>query len=89
MIYNVNKGMKMSIRVSNIYGLNIYDDRGALIGKAYDLILNMEKGEVVRITTEPLKSMGKSKEEMTKLLQQKSILFKRVRSIRDIIVVGK
>ena len=79
----------MSVRVSKIYGLNIYDDKGALLGKAYDLILNIEKGEVVRITTEPLKSMGKSKEEMTKILQKKSILFKRVKSIGDIVVVGK
>ena len=79
----------MSIRVSKIYGLSIYDSKGVLLGKAYDLILNLEKGEVVRITTEPLKSMGKSKEEMTKILQKKSILFKRVKTIRDIVVVEK
>jgi len=79
----------MTVRVSKIYGLSIFDDNGLLLGKAFDLILNLEKGEVVRITTESLKSITGSKEELTKLLQQKSILFRRVKSIKDIIVVGK
>lgn len=79
----------MTVRISKIYGLNIFDDNGLLLGKAFDLILNLEKGEVVRITTEPLKSISGSKEELTKLLQQKSILFRRVRSIKDIIVAAR
>lgn len=81
--------INMTVLVSKMYGLSIFDDNGLLLGKTFDLILNLEKGEVVRITTEPLKSISGSKEELTKLLQQKSILFRRVKSIKDIIVVGK
>jgi sporulation protein YlmC with PRC-barrel domain len=72
-----------------MYGMNIYDQSGAFLGKAYDVILNLHKGEVVRITTEPLKHLSKTKEDMTKMLQKKSILFKRVKSLKDIIVVGR
>ncbi|MFH0986798.1 MAG: PRC-barrel domain-containing protein [Candidatus Micrarchaeota archaeon] len=79
----------MTFHVSRMYGLSIYDTDGEFLGKAYDLILNMETGEVVRITTEPLRSMNASKEELTRTLQKKSILYKRVRSVKDIIVVGK
>ena len=79
----------MSFLVSRMYGLNIYDDSGVFIGKAYDLILNMETGEVIRITTEPLKNISGSKNDLVKTLQKKSILYKRVKSVRDIIVVGK
>lgn len=79
----------MAFRLSKMYGMNIYDGNGLFIGKAYDVILNLEKGEVVRITTEPIKNISATKEEMTKLLQKKSILFSRVKSLKDIIVVGK
>ncbi len=79
----------MSIPVSRIYGLSIYDDKGEYIGKAYDLIINMETGEVVRITTEPLRMLSPNKEELAKLLQKKSIMYKRVKSVKDIIIVGK
>ena len=79
----------MAIQVSKMYGLSIYDDNGAYLGKAYDLILNLESGDVVRITTEPLKDISDSKEDMNKVIQQKSILFKRVKSVKDIVVVGR
>ena len=79
----------MTFQVSKIYGLSIYDDNGTFIGKAFDLVLNMETGEVIRITTEPLKNISGSKEDWVKTLQKKSILYKRVKSVRDIIVVGK
>ena len=72
-----------------MYGLGIYDDNGAYLGKAFDLILDMESGDVIRITTEPLRDITNTKEDINKVLQQKSILFKRVKSIKDIIVVGK
>ena len=79
----------MSVEVSKLYGLNIFDDHGAYLGKAYDLILDMESGEVVRMTTEPIKTMASSKEDAAKMLHQKSVLFSRVKSVRDIIIVGK
>ena len=79
----------MSFPISKMYGLSIYDENGGFIGKAYDLILNLETGEVVRITTEPLKSISSTKDELTKTLQKNSIMFKRVKSVRDIIVVGR
>lgn len=79
----------MTVRISKLYGLNIYNENGLFLGKAYDFILNLENGEIVRVTTEPLKSISASKEELTKLLQKKSILYKRIKSVKDIIVVGK
>ncbi|RLG21208.1 hypothetical protein DRN74_02990 [Candidatus Micrarchaeota archaeon] len=78
----------MVVRVSQMYGLEIYDTDGSYIGKAYDLILNLEKGEVVRITTEPLGKI-KSPEKIEEIIKRKSILFSRVRNIKDIIVVNK
>ncbi len=79
----------MSFLLSKMYGLNIYDDNGRYLGKVYDVILNVETGDVVRITTEPLKKITTSREELVKTLQKKSIMFKRVKSVGDILIVGK
>ncbi|MEM0372229.1 MAG: PRC-barrel domain-containing protein [archaeon] len=79
----------MTFPISQMYGLSIFDIDGAYLGKAHDFILNMETGEVVRITTEQIKSISSAKEDLAKLLQKKSIMYKRVKSVKDIIVVGK
>lgn len=77
----------MAVKVSKMYGIDIYTDEGAYIGKVHDVILNMEKGEVVRLTTEPLKI--EPTEHAKKMLQDKTVLFKNVRSVGDILIVGK
>lgn len=77
----------MTKRISTLYGMDIYTDDAGYIGKVNDIILNLEKGEVVRITTEPLKTI--SKEEAKKVLKEKSILYKNVRSVRDIMLVSR
>ncbi len=78
----------MAIRASKLYGLDIYDSDGRYLGKVNDLILNLETGEVVRLTTEPLKA-NITKEELPKLLKRKSVMYKRVKAVRDILIVGK
>ena len=76
------------VKLSKIYGADIYDDQGKHLGKAYDFIINVENGEIVRITTEPL-TASLSKDTIEKILREKSILFRRVKSIGDIIVVSR
>ena len=67
--------------------MDIYTDEAGYIGKVNDVILNLEKGEVVRLTTETLKAV--SREEAAKVLKDKSILYRNVRSAGDILLVSK
>jgi len=76
------------IKASKLYGLDIYDSDGARIGKVHDLILNLEAGEVVRLTTAPLHTRM-SREKIPELIQKQSILYKRVNSARDILIVNR
>jgi sporulation protein YlmC with PRC-barrel domain len=78
----------MGITASRMYGLDIYDTEGAYLGKVNDIIINLEKGEIVRVTTEPLRG-SLTKEELPKVLQEKSILYKRVQSVGDIMLISK
>ena len=72
--------------LSKLFGMEIYSVDGDYKGKVFDLIINLEKGKVETITTEPLKP--KTKQEAKKILTEKSIPFRNVRSAKDIIVVG-
>ena len=44
----------MSIKASKYYGMDIYTDGGKFLGRVQDLVIDMENGEVVRLTMEPL-----------------------------------
>ncbi|MCD4740684.1 PRC-barrel domain-containing protein [archaeon] len=75
------------IHISELYGIDIYGDDGKYVGKVNDVILNLEKGRVVRITTEPLRFV--SKVQAKSVLKEKSILYKNVRTVGDILIVGR
>jgi sporulation protein YlmC with PRC-barrel domain len=75
------------INISELYGLDIYATDGKYVGKVNDVIINLEKGEIVRITTEPLRLVSKKKAK--DVLKEKSILYKNVQTVGDIVIVGK
>lgn len=75
----------MTIKLSQLYGMSIYRDDAIYIGKVQDIILNLETGEIVRLITQPLRSIDK--ESAKKILREKSVLYKNVKSVRDIIIV--
>lgn len=76
----------MTKKLSDLFGLDIFSIEGERKGKVYDLVINLEKGRIETITTEPLKA--KSKQEAKKIINEKSIPYRRVVSAKDIIVVS-
>jgi len=76
----------MTLRLSKLFGMDIYTTEAEYKGKVFDLVINLEKGRIETITTEPLKV--KSKQEAKKIISEKSIPFRNVRSTKDIIIVG-
>ncbi|MBT4870262.1 MAG: hypothetical protein HON47_01675 [Candidatus Diapherotrites archaeon] len=76
----------MSLRLSKLFGMDIYDVDAGYKGKVYDIIINLEKGKLETITTEPLKV--KTKSDAKKILTEKSIPYKNVKSAKDIILIS-
>lgn len=76
----------MSTKLSRLYGMDIFTDSGKFIGNAQDFIVDLESGEVSRILIEPLPA---GKDDARKALREKSILYKNVKSVEDVIVVSK
>ena len=77
----------MSVRVSRLYGMDIYNDEGKFMGKVQEVVVDLEKGDVVRILTEPLSSI--SREDAKRVLKEKSVLYKYVKSVEDVVLVSK
>jgi sporulation protein YlmC with PRC-barrel domain len=77
----------MVMDLSELYGMDIYTEDARYLGKVNDVIINIETGKIVRLTTEPLKAV--SKDTAKKILKEKSVLYKYVKSVGDIILIGK
>lgn len=81
-----NQGENMTMKLSRMYGMDIFSDTGKFLGNGQEFIVDVESGEVVRILIEPLPA---SKDEARKALKEKSVLYKNVKSVEDVIVVTK
>lgn len=66
--------------------MDIFTDSGKFIGNAQDFIVDFETGEVSRIL---LESLPVGKDDAKKSLREKSILYKNVKSVEDVIVITK
>ena len=76
----------MTTKLSRLYGMDIFTDSGKFIGNAQDFIVDFESGEVSRILLEQL-PVGK--DDAKKALRERSILYKNVKSVEDVIVITK
>lgn len=77
----------MTMKISKIYGMDIYTDGGKFLGRVQDILLDLEAGKVVRVVLEPLATV--SKEEAKRILREKSVLYSSVKSVEDVMVVSK
>jgi sporulation protein YlmC with PRC-barrel domain len=76
----------MTVKLSKMYGMEIFTDGGKYVGSAQDFIVDLESGEISRLLLEPLSS---SKEKTKEVLKEKSVIYKNVKSVEDVIVVTK
>jgi sporulation protein YlmC with PRC-barrel domain len=66
--------------------MDIYTDGGKFLGRVQDIILDLEKGEILRLTMEPISNV--SKDEWKRIIL-KSVLYKSVKSVEDVVVVAR
>jgi sporulation protein YlmC with PRC-barrel domain len=76
----------MTVKLSQLIGMDIYSDNAQFVGKVYDVILDLQKGEVVRLTLEPIKVA--SKEEAKRVFREKTVMYRSVKAVEKIIIVS-
>ncbi|MEM3412064.1 MAG: PRC-barrel domain-containing protein [archaeon] len=79
----------MAVRVSKLYGLQIFDDKGKFIGTVADIVLDLQKGEIIRITTEQIPLSKKMDDQSISNIIKNSVLYKNVKSVGDIMIISK
>jgi len=67
--------------------MDIFSDGGKYLGKVYDIIVDVEKGEIARLTLEAISAA--SRDEAQRIIREKTILYKNVKSVEDVVVVTK
>ncbi|MDE1761960.1 MAG: PRC-barrel domain-containing protein [Candidatus Micrarchaeota archaeon] len=65
--------------------MDIYSDSGQYLGDVQDVIVDLEKGELSRLLTIPWKN---AKGDVKVVLRQKSILYKNVKNVGDVVLVS-
>jgi sporulation protein YlmC with PRC-barrel domain len=65
--------------------MDIYSDAGQYLGDVQDIIVDLEKGEVSRLLMLPWKN---AKGDVKVVLRQKSILYKNVKNVGDVVMVS-
>lgn len=79
----------MSKRVSELYGMDIYTQKGQNVGRVEDVILNLERGEVMRLSLKPLKGGVLKPEDVRSILKAETINYDDVVNVGDIILIQK
>ncbi len=74
------------MKISEVYSMDIYSDAGQYLGEVKDAIVDLERGEVSRLLMDDWKNADR--EEVKRILQQKSILFKNIKNIGDVVLVA-
>ncbi len=73
------------MKISEIYRMDIYSDGGAYLGEVQDVIVDLEKGEVSRLLMVPWKN---AKGDAKSVLRQRSVLYKNVKNVGDVVLVS-
>ncbi|MDE1855694.1 MAG: PRC-barrel domain-containing protein [Candidatus Micrarchaeota archaeon] len=73
------------MKISDIYHMDIYSDSGQYLGDVQDVIVDLERGELSRLLTIPWKN---AKGDVKVVLRQKSILYKNVKNVGDVVLVS-
>ncbi|VVB70153.1 PRC-barrel domain protein [uncultured archaeon] len=76
----------MTVKVSQLLGMDVYTDNAEYVGKVFDAIIDLQTGEVSRLTLEPIRAI--SKDDAKRIFREKTILYKSVKAVERIIIVG-
>ena len=79
----------MGKRLSEMYGLDIYTQNAERVGRVEDIVLNLEKGGVMKLCLKPLKGQSLQTEDIRQILQAESIGYDDISVIGEIILVEK
>ena len=74
------------MKASHLVGMEVYTDSGKMLGKIFDLIIDLQKGAVVRLTLEPIST--NSREAARRIFLEKTVSFKNVKAINQIVIVS-
>jgi len=77
----------MSVKLSSVYGMEIYTEDAKRLGKVEDIIIDLEEKRVWLLTLDRLNLDVLSRMPPERLLTQRGVSFEKVKGISDIVLV--
>jgi len=71
-------------RVSGLIGVDIYDSRAHKIGSVQDVIIDLQKGEVSRLSLVPIRASNR--DDAARLFREHTVLYRNVKAAEKIII---
>lgn len=68
--------------------MDIYSTKAEFVGRVEDVILNLDKGEVMRLSFRPFKGANLTGEDVKKIIQDESVSYDDVAEVGDVILVN-
>jgi sporulation protein YlmC with PRC-barrel domain len=75
-------------RLSELYGMDMYTVGGKYIDRVEDVILNLERGEVMRLSLRPFRG-DVGADSGKKILQDETVGYNEVQAVEDIVLCQK
>ncbi len=76
----------MSRKLSGLYGLDIYTEKAGYVGKVEDVIINIERGEIMWLSLKSFKNKPLLNEDIKQILRESSIPYTEVVQAGDIVI---
>ncbi|ASI13563.1 PRC-barrel domain-containing protein [Candidatus Mancarchaeum acidiphilum] len=74
------------MKLSDVYDMDVYSDGGQFLGNVKDAIVDLEHGEVGRLLMIGWSNV--SEDNIQAILKDKSVLFKNIKNIGDVVLVS-
>lgn len=73
------------LQISALVGMDVFNDEGKQVGRVFDVIIDLQKGEITRLALEPVRGGAT---EMARVFKEKSILYRNVKAVEKIVIVS-
>ncbi len=74
------------MKLSDVYEMDVYSDGGQFLGNVKDAIVDLEHGEIGRLLMIGWSNV--SEDNIQSVLKDKSVLFKNIKNIGDVVLVS-
>lgn len=77
----------MTKRISKLYGMDVFSLKGECVGKVEDVILNLEKGNILSLCLKPFREFSMDSVEVRRILKEECVSYDNVSTVGEVVLI--